>query len=84
MSYHYHEATCPHCGKIHRRSCSLNNCTTALVSLKPFASSDGHEAELAICYAVTRGANFYIDFGDRPAHPGSAPAEPRAQPKEAK
>lgn len=65
MSYHYHEATCPHCGKVHRRGCNLDNCTTATVSLEPFTASDGHEAELAICYAVTQGANFYIDFGDR-------------------
>lgn len=39
MSYHYHEVHCPPCGKVHRRGCSLSNCTTAAVSLEPFTSS---------------------------------------------
>lgn len=65
MTYHYHELTCPHCGKVHRRGCGLDNCTTATVSLEPFTSSDGHKAELAICLSRTRGEIFYIDFGDR-------------------
>lgn len=63
MIYHYHEATCPHCGKIHRRGCSLDNCTTATVSVEPFTSSDGHEAERVLCPET--GEAFYVDFGDR-------------------
>ena len=65
MTYHYHELTCPHCGKVHRRECTLDNCTTATVSLEPFTASDGYEAERVICFHVTKGAPFYIDFGDR-------------------
>jgi len=63
MTYHYHELTCPHCSKIHRRGCSLGNCTTATVDLKPFTSSDGYEAEWALC--TETGEVFYMDFGDR-------------------
>jgi len=63
MTYHYHELTCPHCSKVHRRGCSLDNCTTAVVSLEPFTSLDGYEAERTLCTETE--AVFYIDFGDR-------------------
>lgn len=63
MTYHYHEVECPYCGKVHWRSCSLDNCTTAVVGLEPFTSSDGYKAERALC--TKTGEAFYIDFGDR-------------------
>lgn len=63
MTYHYHELTCPHCGKVHRRGCFLSSCTTATVSLEPFTSLDGHKAEWVLCLETKEA--FYIDFGDR-------------------
>jgi len=63
MTYHYHVIECPHCGKLHQRGCSLDNCTTPSVSLEPFVSSDDYTAERALC--TETGEAFHIDFGDR-------------------
>ena len=69
MIYHYHEATCPHCSKVHRRGCSLSDCTTAIISLEPFTASDGHKAEWVLC--TETGKAFYIDFGNRELKAGN-------------
>jgi len=63
MSRHYHVAKCPQCGQEHQRSCTLDNCTTAMVSRKPFTASDGHQAEAEHCAC---GNTFYVDYGNRP------------------
>ena len=63
MTRHYHVIECPHCNRQHQRSCSLDNCTTAIVSLELFTSSDGHKPELVHCLKTDE--IFYIDFGDR-------------------
>jgi hypothetical protein len=65
MTYHYHQATCPHCGKIHnQRGCDLDCCSTAIVEKKRFTSSDGHEAVKEICQET--GDLYWVDYGDRP------------------
>ena len=71
MTYHYHQPTCPHCGEVHiQRGCNLDNCTTAIVSLEPFTSSDGCVAKKELCPGVVplvrADSVYYVDYGDRP------------------
>lgn len=63
MTYHYHVVECPHCGRQRGRGCNLDDCTAAVVGMKPFTSSDGYKAKRALCTKTNQV--FYVDFGDR-------------------